>query len=236
MIGARMNSARSLLALFGHWELQPNGNALGVRGDSNPSSQGFWAEHRKALDWLADIESAVNALEASGTDVSVYRKKIPSWYQGLFAINTNWTPSTNTPLVEEAALDVLQILASTLDLVEWEPDFGEDQANVFEALLHAEELIRGDNSLPASTRRYLLQLLQEARFTLSSLEELGGAAARSASMQLVGALTTVATTAETPAKRNAYFKVAVELARTAGATAVTKAVEAGIDWIQSLTQ
>ena len=131
-------------------------------------------------------------------------------------------------------MDVLQILASTLDLVEWEPDFGEDQASVFEALLHAEELIRGDNSL-ASTRRYLLQLLQEERFTLSSLEELGGAAARSASMQLVGALTTVATTAETPAKRNAYFKAAVELARTAGATAVTKAVEAGIDWIQSLT-
>lgn len=184
------------------------------------------AEERKELDWLTDIESAVNALEASGTDVSVYRKKIPSWYQGLVAINTNWTPSTNTPLVEEAALDVLQILASTLDLVEWEPDFGGYQTNVFEALLHAEELIRGDDTLPVSTRRYLLQLLQEARFTLSNLDEVGGAAARSASMQLVGALTTVATMAETPAKRNAYFKIAVELARTAGATAVTKAVEA----------
>lgn len=199
-------------------------------------SPNFWAAHRKALDWLEDVQSAVNALGESGTDVSVYRKKIPAWYKGIFAIHTNWTPATNEPLVDESSLDVLQLLASTLDLVEWEPTFGDNQANVFEALLHAEDLIRGDDTLLASTKRYLLQLIQEARFTLANLEDLGGAAARSSSMQLVGAITTVATTADSPAKRNAYFKVAVELARTAGATAVTKAVEAGADWIQSLSQ
>lgn len=231
-----MNSARSLLALFGQWEIQPNRSAQVSRSDGDPSNPNFWAEHRKALDWMADIESAINALGESGTDVSVYRKKIPAWYQGLFAVNTSWTSTTNIPLVDEAALDVLQLLASTLDLVEWEPTFGEDQANVFEALIHAEELIRADETLPASTRRYLLQLIQEARFTLANLTEVGGAPARAASMELIGALTTAAATAETSTKQKAYFRVAVELARTTGTAAVTKAVEAGADWIHSLTQ
>lgn len=231
-----MNSARSLLALFGQWDIEPGQSALSSRAGSDPSNQNFWAEHRRALDWMADIESAISALAESGTDMSVYWKKVPVWYQGLFAVNTSWTSPTNARLVDEAALDVLQLLASTLDIVEWEPDFGDDQANVFEALLHAEELIREDPSLSVSTRRYILQLVQEARFALTNLSTDGGAPARSASMHLVGALTTVATTAETPAKRNAYFKVAVELARTAGTTAVTKAVEAGADWIHGLTQ
>lgn len=63
----------------------------------------------------------------------------------------------------------------------------------------------------------------------------GSAAARSASMQLVGALTTTAVTAETREKGGAYMTVAVELARTAATTVTTKAVESVFDWINSLT-
>lgn len=231
-----MNSARSLLALFSQWEVPPNGSAVSVRGNGDPHDPSFWAEHRLGLDWLADIEAALNALADSGTDVSVYRKRVPSWYQGLFAINTTWTTVSKAPLVEESSLDLLHSLATTLDLVQWEPAFGDDQANIFEALAHAEDLIRTDDSLLAPTQRYLLQLIQEVRFTLNNLQTNGGAPARSASMQLIGALTTTAATAETPAKRGAYFKVAVELARTAGTAITTKAVEAGADWIHSLTQ
>jgi hypothetical protein len=230
-----MNSARSLLALFGEWELQPNGSALSARGSGDPSDQGFWWEHRRALDWLADIEAALNALADSGTDVSIYRKKVPSWYQGLFATSTNWTSATKVPLVDESSLDLLHSLATTLDLVQWEPAFGDDQANIFETLVHAEDLIRTDDSLLAPTRRYLLQLIQEVRFTLDNLKTHGGAAARSASMQLVGALTTTAATAETPDKRVKYFKAAVELARVTGTAVTTKAVESGFDWFHSLT-
>jgi hypothetical protein len=234
--GDPMNSARSLLALFGQWEVPQNQSAISVRGDSDPFNPSFWAEHRRGLDWLADIQAALNALADSGTDVSVYRKRVPSWYQGLFAISTGWTTAGKVPLVDEASLDLLQSLATTLDLVQWEPAFGDDQANIFETLVHAEDLIRSDDSLLVPTRRYLLQLIQEVRFTLDNLQTDGGAPARSASMQLVGALTTTAATAETPAKRGAYFKVAVELARTAGTAITTKAVEAGADWIHSLTQ
>jgi hypothetical protein len=232
-----MNSARSLLALFGEWEIPPNQSALNARGgnDGNVDSPGFWAEHQRALDWLSDIQAALNALADSGTDVSVYRKKLPAWYQGLFAISTGWTTAGKVPLVDEAALDMLHSLASLLDVVKWEPVFGDVQANIFETLIHAEDLIRSDEHLSDSSKRYLIQLIQHVRFTMENLETDGSAAARSASMQLVGALTTTAVTAETREKGGAYLKVAVELARTAATTVTTKVVESGLDWINSLT-
>ncbi|KII27071.1 hypothetical protein M707_24050 [Arthrobacter sp. AK-YN10] len=165
----------------------------------------------------------------------MYRKKIPAWYKGIFGLSTGWTTASSEPLVDEAALDILHSLASMLDVVKWEPEFGDVQANIFETLLHAEDLIRNDGSLSDSTRRYLLQLIQEVRYTIDNLATDGTAAARSSSMQLIGALTTTAATAETKEKGSAYLKVAVELARTAATTVTTKAVESGFDWINSLT-
>lgn len=231
-----MNSARSLLALFGQWEVPPNQSALNNRVNSDPSSPAFWAEHRRALDWLADIESAVSALELVGTDMSVYRETIPAWYQGIFATTTTWHSASNSDLVDKASLNVLQLLATTLELVKWEPDFGPNQANIFETLVHAEDLIRTDESLLDPTRRYLLQLIQEVRFSLTNLGRNGSAPARSATMQLVGALTTTAATAEALPRQKAYLKAAGELGRAVGTAVVTKAVEAGADWLHSLTQ
>lgn len=233
-MGGHMNSARSLLALFGSWEIPPNQSALNARG-GNTDSPNFWAEHQRALDWLSDIQMALNALEDSGTDVSVYRKKVPVWYQGIFATTTGWTSASSEPLVDEPALDMLHSLASMLDVVKWEPVFGDVQANIFETLVHAEDLVRNDDSLTESAKRYLIQLIQQVRFTMDNLATDGSAAARSASMQLVGALTTTAVTADTRDKGSAYLKVAVELARTAATTVTTKVVESGLDWINSLT-
>ncbi|WP_461165377.1 hypothetical protein [Arthrobacter sp. R4-81] len=230
-----MNSARSLLALFGTWEIPPNQSALNARG-GDPNSLNFWAEHQRALDWLSDIQVALNALADSGTDVSVYRKKIPAWFKGIFGLSTGWTTASSEPLVDEAALDMLHSLASLLDIVKWEPEFGDVQANVFETLLHAEDLIRNDSHLSDSAKRYLIQLIQQVRFTMDNMATDGAAAARTASMQLVGALTTTAVTADTKDKGSAYLKYAVELARTAGTTVTTKAVESGFEWINSLTQ
>lgn len=230
-----MNSARSLLALLGEWQPDTNGNTVASRADSEPGKQGFWAEHRRAVEWLGDIESAMNSLGSEGVDVSVYRGALPYWYQGVFAYNTGWNAPTTNELVDKPYLDLLQAFASMLDVVKWEPDFGDNQANIFETLVHAEDLIRTDSSLSDQTRRYLLQLIQDVKFTLENIEANGAAAARSSTMHLVGALTTAATTADTPHQQKAYFKVAVELARTASTVITTKAVEGGWEWLKSLT-
>lgn len=230
-----MNSARSLLALLEEWQPQPGGSSVQVRAESDPDSQSFWAEHRRALEWLSDIESAINALGADGNDVTVYRGALPYWYQGVFAYRTDWNTSSTARLVEKPYLDLLQALAGLLDFAKWEPQFGDQQANIFETLVHAEDLIRNDESLSDPTRRYLLQLLHGVRFNLETIDTNGTAAARSATMQLVGALTTTAATADTVQRQKSYLKAAVELARVAGTVVTTKAVEGGWEWLTSLT-
>lgn len=231
-----MNSARSLLALLQEWEIKPNQTAAAVRGDGNYQGLSFWAEHRKALDWLQDIESALNALAGSKVDVSIYWESVPYWYAALFALRPGLQTAKAQPdeLIQPEHLNMLQALAGMLDVVDWEPKFVEDQANVFEALVHAEDLIRTDELLSDSTRRYLLQLLNEVKFHLSHAGEYGSAAARKSTMQFTGALVTVAATTDSKARGTEYMKISVEIARAVGTAVVAKFIDAGGDWIHSL--
>ena len=124
--------------------------------------------------------------------MSVYRKRVPYWYQGLFAISTGWTTAGNVPLVDEASLDLLRRLPRPLTWCSGNLLSATIKPTSLKRWFHAEDLIRNDDSLLMPTRRYLLQLIQECVFTLDNLQTDGGAPARSASMQLVGALTTTA--------------------------------------------
>ncbi|MDQ0756095.1 hypothetical protein [Arthrobacter sp. B3I4] len=228
-----MNSARRLLVLIDGWRTSTASTSVARRGDGNPASMQFWAEHRLAMQLMDDVESALNALATTGTDMSAYRSAVPAWYSAIFSMPLPWHTQGTNPreLISEDKLNMLGALASLLDVVNWEPAWPGEEADIFETLTHAEQLLRDDLSIADATKRYLLGLIEELRYAVQNMDENGNAPARKVSMELVGAMTTLAVTTPNPNDRKKWFTVAMKIAKLVGVSAVTKVVEGGIDEI-----
>lgn len=216
------NPATKLLELLRSWDVAANQTPEQARG-FNEGTETFWQQHIRAVGYLRDITVLLDGVEASGRRVEPYRRAMPNWTAAVFAFNTPWRQSPNSPrrCIAEADLDVLEALETLIDEANLAPETSEAERNrLHEAVKDAQKLVLGDKELPQDLRRYLLGLISEADYCLTEYNSFGSVELRGISFQLGGALLTAASSAGSDERRNKFSELASKFLIPATNTAI----------------
>lgn len=205
------NSATLLAALLVRWEVPPNTKPESHRGQgTGPSSLEFWRDHVRAVIWLTEVESALQAMEALGEDVSHFREAQPAWYGAVFAMSAPWgTSATHVrKMLERGDLGLLRALGQQLDSVGYTPPSNAISLEQLRTTFEEVETLVTSSTVPVHVKRYLLGLVTEARTCLVELDALGEVRLRRVTFELGGALNAVAETAAPEGEKTRWRAVA----------------------------
>lgn len=128
--GNMANPAELLHAQLRQWRGPANVAAQNAR--NVPSFKG-WADHRRAVMLLKDIEDLLTIAETDhGLNMSHARRHFDRWTQMVFAFPNGWASAGNHS-IDSASLEQLEATATTLDMVV--PKFVENGADSFSTFL-----------------------------------------------------------------------------------------------------
>lgn len=242
-VGAMSNPASLLADQIQRWSVpvgEASETARGARENGGYTSYAFWAEHRRAIQYLLEVERSLDSMTASGTDVAHFRLCLPAWYSAVFSVHAPWGNgmSGGAALADDRDIAMLRALAQMIDTNGYNPVLdGPSVESLIHALDAAEELVRTSNGVDEPTRRYILGLVVEARDCARELDTFGNVQLRSVSFELGGAMSAVAanTTIEKPTRerwRDVRDQVVIGFALLLG----SKAIDAAPGLIQAITK
>jgi ATP-dependent exoDNAse (exonuclease V) beta subunit len=163
------NPAAELLKIFSNWV--PTGTASSYQAHGNGSDE-FAAEHRRAMKLIWDIEQAVDRWEAEQRTVDTYRRGIQAWTRYTLGLPNGWTNAHSGSQDRQVALiDTLEALADRMDAA---PRVAEPQLQEMGVFLGGiVDLLASDESIPATLRSYILELVTEIQHALDQHRVLG---------------------------------------------------------------
>jgi hypothetical protein len=194
------NAAHLLADLLDSWAIEAGETAEQVRGRSGDATHGlsdltFWRDVGLAMDYIRSIEKSLDAMEAAGRVIEHYRDVVPDLYDAVVEPKIDWEASNSKP---RAALDLrdMRTLRALGDVLET----GSISAvlsptgtgEILKALLETRETIE-QSDLAASTKLYLIGLIQHAQNRVENIATFGDDAVVAAANEAAGAVLVVAT-------------------------------------------
>jgi len=229
------NSARRLHDLCQSWAVPDGKFPSDVRSNQDPDSLDFWRDHLIAVSYLMDINRFLDGQEAAGREVAYYRAAVPDWHKAVFAYNTPWGSPGRTvmsPAMNSADFRLLLALSGLMEEAGWQITFSQnDCENLQKALGKARDLARSDESIGSDTRRYILALIAEAQSALDDLDVAGDARLRSVSLELGGAMVSVADATNEDPKDGRWRKAAAAVLKSIGSGAKQIAIGAATGYV-----
>jgi hypothetical protein len=158
------NPARELLAFFTNWRSKGAQAPLIFRGYDTLQPDQIASELRRGARLLAEIEGAIDDLQARGHNVDLYRRAMVRWTFGVFSYDSGWAQQTDprAHLYTEHTMDNLEALANEIDNTLGVTN-ADTLAKVQALVDEATALLIEDGSISEQLRYYLSQLLQEIR-------------------------------------------------------------------------
>jgi hypothetical protein len=204
------NAARDLHELLSGWSPVPANQASeSTRGyePNRASNLGFWRRQAHAVALLHAIEEHLAGMAAHGDDVEHYVDGLPAWYAAVFSFEAPWGSAVNgqRPLLDPRDLRLLRALAGAIDALRLVPVLVDEQvAGILASLDRTDDLVRHAGDVDEQVRRYLLGLVAEARRVTADWQTFGPEAVRSATLELGGALYTMAEQTQQPAAKEGW--------------------------------
>jgi hypothetical protein len=172
------NPAKELHSLFEKWTAgtgQPAFQVRGLASVGSESSNAAFDEHIRAMRLIAECETAISELEASGTKVNTYRKTLRLWAAGIMHFPFNWQhPGEAVSPFDDRVMDTLDTLAIVLDSRLPLVTSG-GMEHLRRLLTEVRELLAEDESLSAAMREHVLSVVQTLMRYLDDVEMYGKA-------------------------------------------------------------
>ncbi|WP_454700063.1 hypothetical protein [Arthrobacter humicola] len=210
------NPAAELHTLFKKWADtgSPRATAFVARGlhqpDGAQSGEAF-DEHIRAMRLLAECQTMVDQMEASGTDVETFRRMLRLWAGAIMHYPYNWQAAgeVSHPF-KPHAMDTLSTLAILLDARG--PIITDDGMERLRKLLdNVKALLIEDESISADMRGHVYSVVQTLNRYLDDVEMYGQAEIRDAIRDLWVSLNAAAGESVDDAKRSKWKGFAQEI-------------------------
>lgn len=113
------NPAILLAELIESFAVSKNGavqNHRALGGHADPHRDGFWDRTLVAVGHLNEVVALLDALQAQGVDVSIYRSAIPAWANAIFRPEVAWqAASSGGTGIDSRDLNMLRSLGQVID-------------------------------------------------------------------------------------------------------------------------
>ncbi|RKT31138.1 hypothetical protein DEU34_3075 [Microbacterium sp. AG1240] len=209
------NPAAELASLLTSWRRMPNAKSIyGVRG-MDAQTREEWRTQVRAVELLAQVDRALDALESSGRSVGHYRSYYVAWMKAIIVPEYNWAAGNNgtTNLFDEHVIDMLKATADLLTSTEAPVTVtSESKTESLDALDQILEAIR-DAPVADPVRRYLFELISSCRTVLNEASTLGSVDLFGRIHELVGMLTLITDSMNENPEASTWVAKVNELAR-----------------------
>ncbi|MCA0252606.1 MAG: hypothetical protein LCH76_10030 [Actinobacteria bacterium] len=161
-----LNPARALHELLTSWFHDLSRDAKTNRGYAGTPRPDVAADMRSGIRLLTAVEAAIQLLGERGRAVTVYERHLPAL---TFMINTwpnGWVDQPSSSIYDEAAMDILELLAHQIDADLLARDQLTEDA-LKSVVNEARSLLSQDDTLSPKLRWYLGRLFNEIDNALS---------------------------------------------------------------------
>ena len=188
------NAASELADLLESWEMVGERPEVARGGGANADDAEFWRGQGHAAKLVHTVDAAVQALQASGTDVRGFTRYTAAWHRAVFSVDYGWAQAYNAPAIGADALAALRALAVILD---WgSPTSGATTAQsgqLRELVRDVRDLLtKNEGAIGGQELQYLLRLMSAVEDALEEHSATGAVDLREHLDRLEGALMSVA--------------------------------------------
>jgi hypothetical protein len=187
------NAARELLDVFKSWIKANPDEPVYLQRQVDGDNGADWVIYTKHASLLAGIDAALNALEAAGEEVDVYRRNQDAWAKYVYLPQSTWSQA-GRQAISQSAFDILQLLATYLDMRANQNALpAASKSSILATVQDALESLQGDDlDLEAGERAYLLSLLQAVQSAVQEKQIIGQISIESRINEVTGALVRLA--------------------------------------------
>jgi len=189
------NPATELAQILESWSIAEGSNTANTRELAGGTVEG-WRKTGHAASLLVAIDVELDAMAASGDDVSDYRAYMTQWYEGVFSFQNGWQQGkqTATPALPEAPMRMLKVLGLMISKfgrssLGSPTQRGASLACIREAIAMLETDLEDWDK---SEKEYLYRLLAAARRAIEERGVVGETDLRALMNELIGGMTAVA--------------------------------------------
>jgi hypothetical protein len=114
-----MNPAQQLAALLQQWKTIPSGVPVLRQRYTGIDRVEIWRMQTSAAELVAQVERALDGMDAVGDDTSEFRLHLPAWYEAVFSpgLGLTQTHAGQTSVIDDVPLSALKMLSVLLNRI-----------------------------------------------------------------------------------------------------------------------